>query len=777
MGAVLTQIRATLARRRAQTAIVLVVCLLAASVSTMALTILVRVNQPWDDAFAQVNGAHLVFHLDAARVTAAQLAATASVPGVTAAGPPLETAAVPFTVGAAKGPIQVIGRESPGGEIGRLVLAAGRWPQRPGEIAVGRFDAFDSPLRTNLGDTIRPVSGAPMAFTVVGEVIDLNAFSTLGSTTRAWVLPGEVAELAHNAQVRLEYEMPYRFQRAATSADLAADRRALEAVLPAGSEAQPPSTWLDLRAGANWLVEAVSGVVFAFAVLALLAVALIVASVVAGSVVSGYREIGIIKALGFTPAEVALTVVGQMAAPALAGALLGIPVGALISRPFLLTTASALRLPTPSAVDPAVDASVPVGLLLLVVLAALVPALRAARTNSVHAIAMGSAPPAARRSWLTSGLARLGVPRPLSLGAGDAIARPLRSALTLLALAIGIATITFAFTFGPTIQRFADDRAGWGAAQDLNVTRYPALSDSAATALLTSQPETESVIATHQFLVAIAGQADAVPLIAMRGDAPGFGYHALVGRWFGESGEAVVASLTARDAHIRVGDSVSGTVDGRPVQLRVVGIHNDITTGGRGFRVGWDTVATLLTTSPDLYLVKLPPGADAWAFASRVAAREPDALSVEPVAWAQWAAPFIALLNTLVGGLTLVLALIAAAGVFNATLLSTRERLRDIATLKALGMTPRQIGVMAAASALVLALIAAVIGIPVGMVLLGVIVGAMGDLYGFVVSSASLSAPTAALVVGGAFVVALAGAAVPARWAAAVPVTQVLRSE
>lgn len=516
MGAVLTQVRATLTRRRTQTAIVLVVSLLAASVSTMALTILVRVNQPWDDAFGRVNGAHLVFHLDVAKVTAAQLAATASLPGVAAAGPPLETAAVPFSVGAEKGLIRVIGRESPGGDIGRLVVTAGHWPQRPGEIAVGGFDAFDSPVQTKLGDTIQPVSGAPMAFTVVGEVIDLNAFSTMGSTTRAWVLPGQVAELAQRAQVRLEYEMPYRFQRAATSADLAADRRAVEAVLPAGSETQPPTTWLDLRAGANWLVEAVSGVVFAFTVFALLAVALIVASVVAGSVVSGYREIGIIKALGFTPAQVALVIVGQMAAPALAGALLGIPLGALISRPFLLTTASALRLPTPSAIDPAVDVGVPAGLLLLVVLAALVPALRAARTNSVHAIAMGSAPPAARRSWLTNGLARLGAPRPLSLGAGDAIARPLRSALTLLALAIGIATITFAFTFGPTIQRFADDRAGWGAAQDLNVSRYPALSDAAATALLNSQPETESVIATHQFLMALPGQADAMPLIAMQ---------------------------------------------------------------------------------------------------------------------------------------------------------------------------------------------------------------------------------------------------------------------
>src|SRR2546430_16875160 len=84
---VFAQIRAAVLRRRAQTATVLLVSLMATTVSTMALTLLVRSTQPFDDAFGSLSGPHLVFHLDATRVTPAQLQATRKLPGVTAAGP------------------------------------------------------------------------------------------------------------------------------------------------------------------------------------------------------------------------------------------------------------------------------------------------------------------------------------------------------------------------------------------------------------------------------------------------------------------------------------------------------------------------------------------------------------------------------------------------------------------------------------------------------------------------------------------------------------------
>jgi putative ABC transport system permease protein len=779
MRAVLTQVRAALRRRRTQTAVVFIVSLMAAGISTMALTLLVRSNQPWDDAFARLNGPHLLFDLDANRVTPTQLDATTHLPGVTAAGPPTRTANVPFGLGGKKGLVQVIERADPGGSVHRLALGAGRWPADAGEIAVIHGSQGDYPILPALGDTMHSVNTHPVEFKVVGEVVDLTPNLNRAGTLRGWVIPGQLTQLVDGAQVRLGYQMPYRFEHAATDADLAADRRVVEAALPAGAETQAPGDWISARSGSNWLVAAVSSVVFAFSVFALLAVTLIVASVVAGSVVSSYREIGIIKALGFTPAQVVGIIVLQMAVPAVIGALVGVPLGSLFSRPFLEQPSASLHLPAASAVDPLVDVMVPIGLLLLVVLAALVPALRAARLNSIRAIARGSSPQTARPSRLGAILTRLGTPRPLSLGAGEAFARPVRGLLTVLALAIGIATLVFAFAFTPTIKAVGDDLGSWGAAGDVHFARYPALVDPAATALINAQPETKVVVATSQLPLTLSGHAETEPLTGMRGDAAALGYHAASGRWFAAPGEAVVASLTARDRHIKIGDSIDATVNGAPLRLHVVGVNNDIITGGRGFTVGWQTLAGAVpTAAPDIYLVNLLPGADKTSYGKRISAAGGEGIAVQEQPWAQYLDGFYTLLNALVGSLALVLAAIAAVGVFNATLLSTRERVHDIAVLKALGMTPAQIAVMAAASALVMAAVAAVIGIPAGIWLVGMVVGAMGDLYGFVGNgSAAIGPLSAVLIVASVFVVALAGAALPARWAARTPVTQVLRSE
>jgi putative ABC transport system permease protein len=180
-------------------------------------------------------------------------------------------------------------------------------------------------------------------------------------------------------------------------------------------------------------------------------------------------------------------------------------------------------------------------------------------------------------------------------------------------------------------------------------------------------------------------------------------------------------------------------------------------------------------------VVNLRPGADRTAYRNRIPATGGEGIAVQDQPWTDYsyADSFYILLNALVGSLALVLAAIAAVGVFNATLLSTRERVHDIAVLKALGMTPPQIGVMAAASALVMSAVATLIGFPAGIWLIGAVINAMGSLYGFVASDsgAAIGPVTGGLIVVSVFLVALAGAALPARWAAATPVTQVLRSE
>ena len=125
--------------------------------------------------------------------------------------------------------------------------------------------------------------------------------------------------------------------------------------------------------------------------------------------------------------------------------------------------------------------------------------------------------------------------------------------------------------------------------------------------------------------------------------------------------------------------------------------------------------------------------------------------------------------------------LIAAAGVFNTVVLNTREKARDFAIFKAVGMTPRQVVTMVLASMAVLGVLGALVGIPSGIVLHRNIVILMGqiasstgipDLF-FRVFGLSVLGLTAAAGIA----IAMLGAMLPAQWAARSRVTEVLQTE
>ena len=193
MRPVLTQIRAAILRRKSQTATVLLVSLLATTVSTMALTLLVRSTQPFDDAFARLSGPHLVFHRDASRVSLAQLQATATLPGVTAAGPPHEIALVPLQHGIEKAVFNVVGRDTAGGAVDRINLRDGRWPERPGEIAISYRGDLPALNRVTVGTQLQALTrNGLVPFTVVGSVADQfdSIYENNVSIGRAWVQRG-----------------------------------------------------------------------------------------------------------------------------------------------------------------------------------------------------------------------------------------------------------------------------------------------------------------------------------------------------------------------------------------------------------------------------------------------------------------------------------------------------------------------------------------------------------------------------------------------------------
>src|SRR5260370_10827808 len=297
--------------------------------------------------------------------------------------------------------------------------------------------------------------------------------------------------------------------------------------------------------------------------------------------------------------------------------------------------------------------------------------------------------------------------------------------------------------------------------------------------LLNAQPAPARVVAVGGQTVTIAGVADPVSTHLFRGDSSRLGYMVIAGRWYSAPGEVLAPAALMRDAHLKIGDSFTGTAAGQPLQLRVVGETYDINNLGHSLFMDLATMASVKpAVEPFYYAVTLTPGSDVSAYVRHVAATQPDLLDVR--ASDTSIIPPVRIIDLVLLILAGVLALIGVGGVFNPLLLNTRERIRDTATLKALGMSPRQVIVMVGASAALLALVGGLVAMPVGLALHH----ALNDVIS---NSAGNDTPPAAYTVFSPLelvlipllgvAVAIAAALIPGRWAARTNVVEVLHPE
>ena len=225
---------------------------------------------------------------------------------------------------------------------------------------------LDLPLGTKV--TVTSAPGRPK-LTVVGIATSVT------NSADGWVTPGELARLRGLGEPAT-VQVLYRFRSAATAAAISRDERAVSAALPAGSVTGTTS-YLAVRVGETSQIGPFVPFLVAFGIIGLVMSVLIVANVVSGAVVSGYRRIGILKSIGFTPGQVISAYAGQVAIPAVTGCVLGVVLGNLLALPLLAKTANAFGVGSLS-VTPWVDVAVPVGMLAVVGIAALLPSLRAA---------------------------------------------------------------------------------------------------------------------------------------------------------------------------------------------------------------------------------------------------------------------------------------------------------------------------------------------------------------------------------------------------------------
>jgi putative ABC transport system permease protein len=780
MKAILLMIRADIRSRPIQTAVILLLTLLAGAMASGSLTVITKSNDSFDLAFERLTGPHLTFGWDSERVDPAQLMATGHLPGITATGSVHPTALLPVEVGSDRFVLEFVGRDSAEEAVDRYQLLAGRWPEQPGEIAVTRLERADYSLRAAaIGDQINVLSRADRpSFVVVGVAFGM---SQLSNHARAFVRSDQIAPLTDRGAYRMGYELAYRVERPDTEASLAGYATAIRAALPRGAETVPLSTSQAERRDQAWMSGFAAPQLF-FALLALVAAAFIVGNVITGMVLASQRELGIMQAVGFSRRQVVLVVAGQAMLPAVAGAAIGIPIGLLGSAGTLSSAAENLVVEAPNPVSLELDLAILAGIVLVVGVAAALAARRAGNADAARVISLGMAPSVTSDGFLARTLRSLPLPRPVRLGVGDTFLRPIGGLITITVLVLGVAAMTFAIGIQGLVGTMSENKATSAANYGLTVDRFGPLSDERVNAILGADPGVAAAVGIRETVMTIDGLATPVRATAMRGETAALDYRASVGRWFEGPGEAVMSALSMREAGVRIGDFVTGLVDGRPIRLRVVGEFDDFSRYDfRGIRFDWASYQELFPgEAPRLYLVGLRPSANPTVVASRLEQADPHFLraGVNQKVWE--VARIGSLMATFLGLPAFLLLLIGGIAVFNTILLNTTARGFDHAVLKAIGMSPRQVIAMAVSPAVAIGLLGTIVGIPLGAWLLRWLLRVMGgdaiDLD-LPVLARGLDLPAFVAVGAFAMAAALLGARLPAIWAAHRSVADALRAE
>lgn len=334
-------------------------------------------------------------------------------------------------------------------------------------------------------------------------------------------------------------------------------------------------------------------------------------------------------------------------------------------------------------------------------------------------------------------------------------------------LALPLLLITVALVAWSTLDQFRSRPAQMGlpAALTVRAGQPAASSEAELERALAAVPDVASVHPGAEMAALVPGQTGTITLRGLGTARDPYPSEVVEGRAVSGPDEAVAGQGLLDLLGVRVGAWVRMTVEGRPQILHVVGRTIEPESGGR---VITTTIDALRERDPELrsdfHALVLREGADPRAVGAALAGTAGGTLEVRetpnPVDRLEPARGVIA-------ALIAVLALIGLTELL--TLISTgvRDRGRDLLALKAMGLTPRQIGSMIVTAAGLTALASAVAGTALGLLSGRWLVDTQGASSGIGAGIAQLPPlPVMATVIIGSVLGAVVAAALPAARAA-----------
>jgi putative ABC transport system permease protein len=295
-----------------------------------------------------------------------------------------------------------------------------------------------------------------------------------------------------------------------------------------------------------------------------------------------------------------------------------------------------------------------------------------------------------------------------------------------------------------------------------------AAQNAAVPPALRAQPGTLHEVTLYGNGVKVPGIAGTVNAQAFGGDAAWTGYGIIAGRWYDAPGEVDVNTAFLDQSGLAVGDTATVNTGTAQVAVRVAGEVFDPDSQARMYGSTQTLPGVASPANVEEYDVALRPGVSADSYVQAVN----DALgggNPWQATSQQDGEKFYTIASGLVSVLALMVAVAAGLGVLNTVLMTTRDRVHDLGVFKALGMRPGQVLTMVVCWIAGPAVVAAAIAAPAAVALNSATVRAMAGTAhtGIPASFTQVFPPSRlALLSLAAVAIAVAGALLPAGWAA-----------
>jgi ABC-type lipoprotein release transport system permease subunit len=450
-----------LRRRRIETALLLLALMAATTTLTLGLVLRAAASDPYQSTREATKGPDVVASVERPAGLSG-LGELAGARGVADHSGPYPVTPAKLQASDRTSDVQVMGRDAAPAPVDQPELTRGSWVSDGGVVVEA---AFANALDVRVGD---PVALNGRSFEVVGVAVTaamspypgtsciVPAGCASGATPEelsklppsllknpglVWLTQADVRSLTPDPD-SLSYAMNLKL------ADPGSAQAFVDANFPQRPGALRLESWEDILEQATELAgDAQILLMIGAWLLGLLAVAS-VSVLVGGRMADQTRRVGLLKAVGGTPRLVAAVLLAEYAFVAIVAAAAGLAVGSLTAP---LLTGSNAGLIGSAGTAPITMSTV--GVVTAVALgvaaaATFVPAVRAARTSTVHALADSARPPR-RTGWLIAISVRL--PVPLLLAVRVAARRPRRIVLGVVSIAITVSGIYVALVLNAVL--------------------------------------------------------------------------------------------------------------------------------------------------------------------------------------------------------------------------------------------------------------------------------------------------------------------------------------